>query len=94
MHIMWDYILVTAIVIWPLIQPRTCERGSSIFVAMSGLKFASTTNAYFLRIPPTERKNGDFLMLFVTVITMVIYISLPPTIQEILHWLLPVGVHV
>ena len=57
---MWDYDLTTTIVIQLLNQPRKCEMGSSIFSAMSQLKFVSMTRASFTRIPSTERTNGDF----------------------------------
>ena len=43
----------------PLTQPRTCERDSFSFVAMSPLKFLSTTRASFLCMPSTERTNED-----------------------------------
>ena len=58
-QIMREYDLVTAIAIWLLTQPHTCERGSSSCVAMSRLKFMSTTRASFLIMPSTERTNEE-----------------------------------
>ena len=43
--IILEYDLATSIVIQLLIQPRTCKMSSSIFSAMSQIKFASTTRA-------------------------------------------------
>ena len=58
-RIMLEYGLAIAIAIRPLIQPRTCEMGSSIFAAMSQLKFASTTRASLLSMLSTERTNRE-----------------------------------
>ena len=55
--IMREYDLATAIAIRPITQPCTCEMGSSIFAAMSQLKFASTTRASFPSMPSTEITN-------------------------------------
>ena len=58
-RIICEYDFVTAIVIRPLIHPRTCEMGSSIFAAMSRLKFASMTSASLPSMSSTERKNRE-----------------------------------
>ena len=58
-QIICEYDPATTIAIRPLIQPHTCEMGSSIFAAMSWLKFAITTKASFTGMPSTERKNGE-----------------------------------
>ena len=58
-QIIRDYDLVTVILIQTLIHPRTGKMGSSIFNAMSLLKFASTTKGSFPSMPPTERLNGE-----------------------------------
>ena len=57
LHIIWEYDLATAIAIRPLIQPRTCEIGLSIFAAISWIKFACTTRASFPSITSTEIRN-------------------------------------
>ena len=54
-----EYNLVAVIAIRMLTQPMTCEMGSSIFVAMSQLKVASTTSASLPTIPSTKRENGE-----------------------------------
>ena len=56
-HIMWEYNLTAAIEIWPLTQPHTYEIGSSGFSAISRIKFAITTRAYFTSMPYTDKKN-------------------------------------
>ena len=58
MWIMREYELATEIVIQPLIQTCVCEMGSSIFAAMSRLKFACTTRASLPSIPSIEITNG------------------------------------
>ena len=45
--------------IWPLIQPHTCEMVSSVFVAIIWLKFVSTSRASFLNTPFTDSTNGE-----------------------------------
>ena len=60
-RIIHDYDLVISIEIWQLIYPPTCEMGSSIFAAMSLLKFASNTRASLPSIISTERTNGWFI---------------------------------
>ena len=57
-RIIYEYNLATTVDIWPLIQPRMCDMGSSIFASMSRLKFTSTTMASFTRMASTERTNG------------------------------------
>ena len=51
--------LVTEVSIRLLIQNRTCKMSSSIFSAMSWLKFASTTRSSLPSIPSTEISNGE-----------------------------------
>ena len=58
-RIIWEYDLATAIATRTLTNPHTCEMVSSIFSAMSRLKFASTTRAPFPSIPSTEITNGE-----------------------------------
>ena len=58
-RIMREYILESAIVIWPLTQPHTCEMGSSIFSGMCRLKFESTTRSSFPIMPSNERGKGE-----------------------------------
>ena len=58
-RIICEYNLATAISIRPLIQPRTCKMGSSIFSAMSRIKFSSTTRASFPSMPSTERIHRE-----------------------------------
>ena len=53
-RIVREYNPVTAIKIRPLTKPRTCERGSYIFVAMSWLNFDITTSASLPSMPYTE----------------------------------------
>ena len=55
--IIWEYNLTTTIAIWFLTQPCTCEKGSSRFFAVSGIKFVSTKRAFFPRMPSTENTN-------------------------------------
>ena len=52
-----EYDLTTEIAIRPLIQNFTCKMGSSIFSAMSWIKFESTTRASLPRMLSTERTN-------------------------------------
>ena len=92
--IMQEYELTTVIVIHLLTHPQTCDRGSSSFSAMSQIKFVRTTRASFPIMSYTERENRDFFVLFVEILTMLIFIFLLPTIQEIVYWILPVGVRV
>ena len=86
------YNLKTAIGIRPLTQPHTCERGTSVFVTMSRLKFLSTTSASFSIIPSTEGTNRENFLLIVEVLTVLIFIFLIQTIQEIVHWFILVGI--
>ena len=58
-RIMWEYNLETAFAIRPLTQPRSCEMGSSSFVAMSPLKLMSTARESFPNMPSTEMKNRE-----------------------------------
>ena len=58
-RIMRECDLTTTILNWPLTQPRTCERGSSSFVAMSRLKSVSTTRASLPSMPSTWRTNRE-----------------------------------
>ena len=58
-RIICEYDLATAIAIRPLTHTHRWEMGSSIFDAMSWLKFASTTRESFTRIPPTEINKGE-----------------------------------
>ena len=50
-HIIWDYNIMTAIVIQLLTQPRKCKMGSSFFDVMSRQKNSSTTRSYFASMP-------------------------------------------
>ena len=52
-RIMHEYELATVIKIWTLIQTHMCEMGSTMFVAMSRLKFADKTRASFPSMPST-----------------------------------------
>lgn len=56
-QIMHEYDHATAIEIRPLIQPRTCNMGSSIFPDMVRLKFVSITRASSLSMPSKEITN-------------------------------------
>ena len=55
--VIWDYYLATATSILPLIHPRTCKMGSSIFAAMIWLKLGRKDRASFLSVPSTDIKN-------------------------------------
>ena len=57
--IMRGFNLEMLITIHPLTHPRMCERRSLSFSDMIRLKFVSTTRASFLRMPSTERENGE-----------------------------------
>ena len=63
LHIMHEYNCAIYILIRPLIHPRTCKMGSSIFTAMIQLKFTSKTRASFTSMPSTEKKNWEFLSI-------------------------------
>ena len=58
-HIMRYYDLAIIITIWRLIQTCTCEMGSSIFSAMSRLKFVSTIRDSLPSMLSIERTNGN-----------------------------------
>ena len=53
---------------------------------MTRLNCASTTKAYLLDILYTERRNGDFFPLVVTVLPVVVLIDSFPSGQERCHW--------
>ena len=91
---MWEYGLVTAIAIRTLTHTRTCEKRSSSFVSTSPLKFVSTTREYFRSMPSTVRTNGEIFSLFMKVLTSFTFILLLPMSQDLIHWLLLVGVRV
>lgn len=93
-RIIWEYDIVTVIVIRPLTQPGTCEMGSSSFAAMIQLKAASMTRASFPSIPSTERTNMDFFSVALGNYyhDCSSFISLPS--QECSHWPFLVGVTV
>ena len=73
-----EYYLATAIVIRPLTHPRTCKMGSSIFAAMSQLKFASMNWYSLPKIPLTERKMENFFPLFITLPTVLFFLMFLP----------------
>ena len=63
-RIMCEYDLTTTVVIQLLIQPCACEMGSSVFSAMSWLKFTSTTRSPLPSMPLTERKWRNFSLYY------------------------------
>ena len=58
-QVIFGYDPATKNLIRPLIQPRTCEMGPSIFSAMSRLKFASTNRASLPSMSSTEITNRE-----------------------------------
>ena len=83
---MREYNLVTTIAIKPLTQTRAYDTGSSSFYAMSLLNLVSTTSAYLLSMPSTEKKKlRKFFPLSVEGLTAFIFIFLLPSSQEPLH---------
>ena len=65
-----------------------------MFVVTSRLRFASTTRASFPSMPSIEITGGGKNQLLVAVITIIILILLLLTSQELIHWLIPVGLRV
>ena len=51
------------------------------------------TRASFPIIPSAERTNGDFFLLLVAVLTVLVLIFLLPKSQEFIHWIILVGIH-
>ena len=95
LRIMREYDLVTAISIRALIKPCTWKMGSSIFAAMSRLKFMSITRDFLSSIPSSERKKRrKMFLLIVAVITVLMLLDFLPLIQERCHWIKSVGVRV
>ena len=54
-----EYNCATAISIWSLTWPRTCEMCSLSFSAMSWRKVANKTRSCFLSMPSNERIKGE-----------------------------------
>ena len=71
---MCEYDLTTEISIRLLIQPRTCKIGSSIFAAMSRLKFASTTRAS-LHLAYQQQKEKTDKMLPLLVELLIVHLT-------------------
>ena len=93
-HTIREYNTATVIVIRPLIQPRTCKMGSSIFSAMIGITFASTTRESFPIMPLKEITNREFFYVASgNDYRAFTYLFSPPS-QEQFNWLLLVGVTV
>ena len=62
---------------------------------MSRLKVATTTRSFFPNIPYTERKNGENIYpLLVVLLIVIILVFLLPKIQDLIHCLILVGIHV
>ena len=43
-------------------------------------------------MPSTQRTNGDFFPLLVVVLTVIILLLILPTSQEIIYWIILVGI--
>ena len=63
-RIIFQYVLATEILIQLVIHPCVCKMGSSIFAAMSRLKFVSTIRASLPIITSTEIKNVETCFYF------------------------------
>ena len=64
---------------------------SSIFSAMSRLKSAGKTWSSLPIVPSTERTNGDYFLLLVTIPTVIFFLLFLPPIQERFCWILVMG---
>ena len=82
------------IVIRLFTHPRTCERGSSLFSAMTRLNLEIKTRASLPSIPSTERTNGDFFPLVMAVLTVLVFLDLLSPGHECYHWFVLVRIRV
>ena len=68
--------------------------GSSSFSAMSQLKVTSTTRSYLPIMPSTDKTSGENVSISHGIDTVIIFLLLLPTSQELIHWFVLVGVRV
>ena len=93
-RIMQEYDLETKITIRLLNHAHMYEMGCSSSPPMSILKFERKTRSSLPSMPYTERKKVETFLLLVVVLTMLVVIFILPKIQELIRWLILVGIWV
>ena len=90
-RIICEYDLDTTFLTRLIIQICTCKMASSIFSAMSPLKFVSTTRAPFLSWHQQKEQMEKMFPLLMVMITMLFLLIFLPPIRYRSHCLLLVG---